>query len=183
MTSHFSRFIHLSRTEANRGKQACILWLLSQKNGVWLSSLYTWPDVHTPLCHNTILDVFFGPFKVNALSLGWVAHTLCTVNILRKINALCTINTLCTLNAQDFELQFLLSPPPFKKYSLYKNIAGGLSLFVIAAMSCRMHRMCRKEEERNKNHPSYNVAMSNSLFKDGYVFLTNNYHLFSTLII
>ena len=47
------------------------------------------------------------------------------------------------------------------------NILGGLSLFAIAAMSCGMHRMCRKEEERNENQPSYSVAMSNSLFKEG----------------
>ena len=45
--------------------------------------------------------------------------------------------------------------------------SGGLSLFVIAAMSCGMHRLCRKEEERDENQPTYSVAMSNSLFKEG----------------
>ena len=30
-----------------------------------------------------------------------------------------------------------------------------------------MHRLCRKEEERSENQPSYSVAISNSLFKEG----------------
>ena len=47
------------------------------------------------------------------------------------------------------------------------NLAPTCSLFVIAAMSCGVHRLCRKAEERNKNQPSYSVAMFNSLFKVG----------------
>ena len=50
-------------------------------------------------------------------------------------------------------------------------------------MSCGMHRLCRKEEERNENQPTYSVAMSNSLFKEGgCVVITNIDDLFSTSI-
>ena len=44
--------------------------------------------------------------------------------------------------------------------------SGGLSIIVIAAMTCGIHRLCRREREVLADQPTYSVAISNSLFKE-----------------
>ena len=56
-------------------------------------------------------------------------------------------------SAEDWALQWLCS-------------SGGLSIIVIAAMTCGIHRLCRREREVLADQPTYSVAISNSLFKE-----------------